>query len=81
MENIDDNLENMIVSYVQKRMETKRVPYRKEALKKIEIIKEQIGKKKRLHGLTREYLKLALNPTLIGWERYCRTNSAAKKVN
>ena len=80
MENIDDNLENMIVSYVEKRMETKRIPYRAMALRKVESIREQLGMDKKIKGLTCEYLEKAENPTLIGWERYCRTNSAAKKV-
>ena len=69
---MEQKINILVEEYVEKRMETLRIPYQKEAENKIKELVEQLGSKEKIDKLTEGYLGKTENPTLLGWQRYCQ---------
>ena len=76
---MNKKIEKLIISYVSKRLDTIKVPFEKEAFRKVDEIKKSV-KSVALEDLTKSYFETSPNPTLIGWERYCRTNALGWEI-
>ena len=69
---MSDKINLLVEEYIEKRLSTKRTPYRAAANEKVEKIKKEMGGM--VEDLTKEYFQKSENPTLLGWERFCLLN-------